>query len=104
MDDVMFRVDTSRDWKGTVFALFPHDVCDRMGNVTHYQHVGQHSGADYLHCIANSRPATEEEARSLRAELESIGYELNVVKRRNYTKFRNSYLKHDILINKKREE
>lgn len=84
--DVVFRVD-----KGGVFALFPHDVADHYGNVTTYQHVGQHSVANYRHCIDESRPATEEEYKDLKKELESIGYKLNVVKRQIYKKWLESY-------------
>lgn len=89
--DIIFRVDTSKDFKGTVFALFPHDVCDHRGHVTSYQHVGQHSGADYRGCIATSKPATPEQYADLKAEMESIGYEINVVKKQNYDKFLKSY-------------
>ncbi len=89
--DVVFRVDTTKDWKGTVFALLPHEVCDFKGNVTTYQHVGQHSGADYRGCIATSRPATEAEYKDLKAEMESIGYNFNVIKKQNYDKYLKSY-------------
>jgi hypothetical protein len=60
--DMVFRVDTTKDFKGTVFALFPHEVSTLRGSVTFYQHVGQHGSADYNHCIKTSRPATEDEA------------------------------------------
>jgi hypothetical protein len=89
--DMVFRVDTTKDFKGTVFALFPHEVSDISGSVTYYQHVGQHSSADYNHCIKTSRIATEEEARDLRAELESLGYNIQVVKRRNHGKYLADY-------------
>jgi len=85
--DIVFRVDKSKDFKGTVFALFPHEVSDHKGNVLSYQHVGQHSGADYNGCIASSRPATADEYADLKKEMESIGYDINVVKKRNYDKY-----------------
>jgi putative ribosome biogenesis GTPase RsgA len=84
--DIVFRVDT-KDFKGEVFALFPHEVSTREGLVTAYMHVGQHTSADYDYCISKSRLATEEEAKDLKAELESIGYNIKVVKKRNYTKY-----------------
>lgn len=84
--DIVFRVD-----ENGVFALFPHDCADYKGNVTCYQHVGQHSSADYNHCVANSKVATPEQYADLKAEMESIGYEINVVKKRNYDKFLKSY-------------
>lgn len=84
--DVIFRVDTTKDFKGTVFALFPHEV-ERNGLVTSYQHVGQHSSADYYGCIITSRLATENEAKDLKKELEQLGYNLNVVKKQNRAKY-----------------
>lgn len=88
--DVIFRKDTIKDWKGTIFALFPHSTNHMKGNVLSYQHIGQHSDADYQLCIKNSIPAKEEEYQSLKKELEGLGYNLNIIKRQNYKK----YLKH----------
>jgi len=89
--DVIFRVDTTKDWKGTIFALFPHDVADHKGSVTSYQHIGQHSSADYHHSIRTSKLAKPNEYKDLKTELESIGYNLNIVKKQNYTKYLKSY-------------
>lgn len=89
--DMVFRVDTSKDWKGTVFALFPHEVSTLDGCVTCYQHIGQHSSADYRHCISKSRPATAEEMADLKKELEGLGYNINIVKKQNYDKYLKSY-------------
>jgi hypothetical protein len=79
-DPVVIRV-----WKGDdsdVFALFPVDPADNYGRLcTSYQHIGQHAGADYGHCIANSRPAKCREAAPLLAELRRIGYRPHVLKR-----------------------
>ena len=91
--DIIFRVETEKDFKGTVFAIFPHDVCTRSGLVTTYQHVGQHSGGDYNRCITSSRLATKEESKALKIELESLGYNVNVRQRRNYDKYLKSYHK-----------
>ncbi|MCC6447278.1 MAG: hypothetical protein IT215_01155 [Chitinophagaceae bacterium] len=90
--EIMFRVDKSKDWKGTVYALIPHECSDFKGNVSSYQHVGQHSGANYQHCIQTSRPATEAEYADLKAEMENgHGYNIKVIKKRNYDKFLKSY-------------
>jgi hypothetical protein len=89
--DVIFRVDTTKDFKGSVFALFPHEIADNRGNVLSYQHIGQHSSADYIHCIRNSKPANIFEYEPLKKELENIGYELNIIKRMNYDKYLKSY-------------
>ena len=89
--DMIFRVDTKKEFRGQVYALFPHEVSTQSGSVTFYQHVGQHGSADYNHCIKTSRLATEEEAKDLREELESIGYNIQVVKKRNYDKYLADY-------------
>ena len=89
--DIIFRVDQSKDFKGVVFALFPHEVCTMNGLVTTYQHVGQHSSADYNGCIAASKLATPKEYADLKEEMESIGYDINVIKRKNHSKYLVSY-------------
>lgn len=89
--DMVFRVDKTRALKGNVFALFPHEIADFKGNVTTYQHLGQHSVADYKYCISKSRKATKEELEPLKQELESIGYNVNVISRQNYDKYLISY-------------
>ena len=91
--DVLFRYDTTKDFKGDIFAVFPYDVADYSGNVTIYHHVGQHSVGDYNVCLQTSRPATPAEYEDLKKELESIGYEVNVVKKRNYDKYLADYKK-----------
>ena len=91
--DIIFRVDTTADFKGTVFALFPHEVADHSGNVTSYQHVGQHSAADFLYCIGSSRPATPAEYKDLLAEMEGLGYNIKVRQKINQKKYIESYRK-----------
>ncbi len=89
--DVIFRYDT----KGTnksVFALFPHEVDTMKGDVTCYQHVGQHYNADYKYSIRTSRPATPSEYKDLLNELTGRGYNVNIVTRQNYTKYLAAYL------------
>lgn len=72
-----------RWWKVSkdVIALFPeivdHYLCES------YEHVGQHSLADYDGIIAESRPATPEEYAYLKEELElHYGYNFKVMQRR----------------------
>tara|TARA_R110000868_G_scaffold74337_10_gene214985 strand:+ start:2773 stop:3081 length:309 start_codon:yes stop_codon:yes gene_type:complete len=91
--DMVFRVDTSKEFKGDVFVLFPHEVADFYGGVVSYQHLGQHSAADYVFCMGKSRKATEEEFAPLKKEIESLGYNVNLVSKRNYEKYLNSYKK-----------
>jgi hypothetical protein len=72
IDPVVVRVCKSDP--DDVFALFPTDPADIYGHLcTSYQHIGQHSAADYYHCIRNSRPATRREATPLLSEVRRIG-------------------------------
>ena len=90
--DVIFRVDTTKDFKGQVFAVLPHNVDNYRGDVTTYQHVGQHSSGDYGVCIKTSRLAKENEYNDLKKEMENhFGYNLNIMKRRNYDKYLREY-------------
>jgi hypothetical protein len=77
---IVFRV-----WNAApkdVFALFPTDPADNYGHYcTSYQHIGQHSSADYQGCIYNSRPATAAEAAPLLRELVGRGYLPRVIHR-----------------------
>jgi hypothetical protein len=80
--------------KGDIIALFPYDISDLQGNVTCYQHVGQHSGADYGTVIAQTVPATAAEAKDLITELQSLSpepYRLKVIRRRNYGRYLQEY-------------
>ena len=81
---VVFRV-----WKGlhgnAVIALFP-EIDESRGFCSSYEHVGQHSAADYLGVISRTRPASSIEYEALRQELESIGYDLKIRSRRFYGK------------------
>lgn len=91
--DVIFRVDTTKDFKGTIFALLPHDCATKTGLVQSYQHIGQHSSANYNHCLKTSRLACPSEYTELFKEMENLGYNLNVIKKQNYKKFLESYHK-----------
>jgi hypothetical protein len=61
---------------GSIIALFPHEKDGHYCEC--YMRIGQHSNADYSHCIKITRPATKEEFTKLARELESIGYNLDV--------------------------
>lgn len=73
-----------RKWREqpcTILALFPEIGAGDYGYLS-YEHVGQHGGADYQGCIANTTPATPAGYADLRAELEGLGYNLRIMKRR----------------------
>ncbi len=75
---VIFRMDET----GDCFALFPELPSDHQGFCcTAYQRVGQHCGADYNLCIAQSNPATPAEYGDLFDELERRRYVLSVRRR-----------------------
>lgn len=76
--DVIFRKYSN----GNILALFPYDINPFNYFVGSYMHMGQHSSADYLGCIKSTKPATREEYQNLFEELISIGYILNVIKKR----------------------
>ncbi len=65
-----------RKWpNGDISALFPEVPADTEGNLcASYEHVGQHGGANYYHCISSTKPARPSEYAALKAELEKIGY------------------------------
>ena len=77
MTKVVFR--KCRDM--SILALFP-DVHGPGYTVQCYQHVGQHSSADYSYCIGQTKPATPNEYNDLYNELVMIGYsDLKVLQR-----------------------
>jgi hypothetical protein len=73
-----------RRWRdnGHIIALFPELPSDIYGWYCEaYEHVGQHSGADYHGVIAATKPVTAEEAGPLAEELRHIGYDLVAIRR-----------------------
>ena len=71
-----------------IIALFPAEEGSGPNYCMSFEHVGQHSSADYHHCIRNSRPATPEEYEATRKELEGqYGYNLEIRKRFRFKPF-----------------
>ena len=85
--EVIFRIDNY-----SVYALLPYEISSGYDVVT-YQHVGQHSGADYKNCILQSKPATLEQYKDLFNEMTNLGYNLKVVTKQNYDRYLKSYYK-----------
>ena len=76
---VQFLVNETDPKNPDLFAYFPEENYDNDGKFkTAYSHVGQHSSASPEYA-KESRPATPEEYADLKAELESIGYNLEVI-------------------------
>ncbi len=71
-----------RRFEGDIIALFPEiaatlDPCHCQS----YMHLGQHGAADYYKVLTSSKPVTDQEAGSLKEELEGLGYKLTIYKR-----------------------
>ena len=82
--DVIFR--TEKD--GSTLAVFPYMIADSLGNCTCYSHIGQHSAMSWNY-IYDTKVCNDYE--ELLIELENIGYNLNIIKRRNYKKYIQAY-------------
>lgn len=70
-----------RKFKGSndIIALFPAEPYNDYSNSCEsYMHVGQHSAADYSHCLDITKPASPVEYRALHKELRGIGYNLSI--------------------------
>jgi hypothetical protein len=74
---VQFLVNEKDPENPDVFAYFPEEIHNGEFR-TAYSHIGQHSAChpDYA---KESRPATPEESQPLQAELEGLGYNLEVL-------------------------
>ena len=70
---VVFR----KEKDGDIVAVFPYDIADWRGSMTCYSHVGQHSSmrVDYY---KDTSPAYPMQYERLLKELESIGYNLEI--------------------------
>ena len=80
--NVKFLVNNDTDYHTDLFAFFPDDLYSELvyedTMLNSYSSVGQHS-ACHIDYANESREATEEEYNSLKEELLSIGYELNIL-------------------------
>lgn len=80
--DIHKTVVVFRKFKeGDIIALFP-ELCPstKANECDSYMRVGQH-GAACTSLVNDTKPAKEKEYASLKAELESIGYNLKVQKK-----------------------
>jgi hypothetical protein len=70
--------------QGDIIALFPMINADnKPGHFQSYQHIGQHGAASRDLMQAYTIPARDQGYRELKAELENIGYNLDIKKRVN---------------------
>jgi len=65
-------------WESDLFAYFPDDHHEGSALRTCYSHTGQHSpcSPEYAN---DSRQANPDEYADLRAEIESLGYKLEII-------------------------
>ena len=76
---VVFYIETGNGTDNeTPFAYFINEKADQRGNNTCYAHIGQHSACSPEY-IKECRKATEQEYKDLAEELESIGYNLEIL-------------------------
>lgn len=88
MIDVIFR--TEKD--GEVIAIFPHTIENQAGNVLGYSRNGQHTQVEYQYSLDCTKPSNELEIAELKEELIGQGYELNVIKKRNYSLYQKALM------------
>jgi hypothetical protein len=75
--DVIFR----KFKEGDIIAMFPAEPgTNDIGTCMSYQHIGQHGNCQ-TDIISVTKLATDEERADLKAELESIGYNLREMKK-----------------------
>jgi hypothetical protein len=78
-----------RKLKGEIIAVFPYEIEGR-DTVLSYQHIGQH-GQDVWYINTFTRPASPSEYEPLKKELEQIGYNLDIIKRRSHKRYLDAY-------------
>lgn len=82
MDTEVTRV-VFRKWRyqygGDIIALFPYNRV-ALGECSSYEHIGQHGATSYSVVISRTIPAVPADYQELKAELESIGYNLKVIR------------------------
>ena len=88
---VIFRTLNPKEVQGgEVIALFPEEPHSfYRPEIVCYMHVGQHFYCLYNDMIACSRPATPDEYADLKAELEDIGYDLDIRLKRSHQMLQN---------------
>lgn len=78
-----------RKFKGEIIAVFPYEI-ESNTNVLSYAHIGQHSSCNW-NINQFSKPAKESEYKDLLSELQSIGYNLQVIKKRSHKEYLKAY-------------
>jgi len=80
---VLFLIDNAENG-GDVFAVFPEEYAYHKSHPRYktafmcYAHIGQHSACSTEY-YKNCPPATAEQYKNLKEELESLGYNLEIL-------------------------
>lgn len=82
--DVQFRIIDDE-----VIAVFPYEIFSKTLTMG-YSHIGQHGGCAW-DINTFTKPASEEQYKDLLKELQAIGYDVNIIKRRNHSKYLKAY-------------
>lgn len=88
-----------RKFKREILALFPELLgTNSPYTCSCYAHLGQHGSCEPTGVIFESKPAKPSEYRDLAAELRSLGYNLDIIKRNspNFLDVRREELKHSV--------
>lgn len=83
-DTEITKVIFRKFMNGDIIAMFPEIPGSSPFYCISYMHIGQHCTADPWWITDDTTPARPEEYADLKVELESIGYNLKVVKRFTY--------------------
>lgn len=82
MDKYRAKVIFRKFSDGDIIAIFPEEVgTNNPGTCMSYMHIGQHGSCDLIGMTLTNRLARPEEYKDLKAELESEGYDLNILVR-----------------------
>ena len=82
--EMLFRIESD----GQILAVMPYEIgSPKANNVMCYAHIGQHSSCDYYYVLEKTKPASFEQYKNLKDELEDIGYNIQVIHKRNYSKY-----------------
>ena len=80
-----------RRWpNGDIIALFvdqPYNNPKNLDSIMSYEYIGQHGEASFLYVLMQTELATPTEYAGLQSELQSLGYNLKVCKRRVYHRY-----------------
>lgn len=68
--------------EGDIIALFPDEIDIFNYECMSYMRIGQHGEVNYSEVVTNTKLAKSSEYKSLKKELESLGYNLEVRKRK----------------------